>query len=327
MPRSMVVSDDSLNVYGFRVLTSGIDISSFLKNPVGLYNHTRSLNGKPVLPAIKWSAVSKQDGKLTSTPEFDENDEFSVMLKSKFENGFLNAASIGIQVVEWSDDPRLMVPGQTRATVTKCILKEISITDIPANSNAVTLYDEQGAEVDLSAEFSTNILPKLEKSSNDMEHNLSMIAGFLGLKADSDLVTVQSAITELTQKAAQVPALQQKIKDLEEMQVNAQKAQADQLLNDAVSAGRINTVQRASLEKLFDSDFEAGKNFLESMTAKVSLTQLAASGSTDGETTYEGKTFTQLRKESPEKLAELKATDPAKFKAMYKAAFGKEYKD
>ena len=36
---TFVLTDESVNSYGYRVLTSGIKMEQFLKNPVMLYSH------------------------------------------------------------------------------------------------------------------------------------------------------------------------------------------------------------------------------------------------------------------------------------------------
>jgi len=54
----------------------------------------------------------------------------------------LRAASVGLRMIEQSDDPKLLLPGQTRATVTKWRLREASIVGIGANRNSLRLYDE-----------------------------------------------------------------------------------------------------------------------------------------------------------------------------------------
>ena len=131
----LVLSEESLNRYGTRILTKGIKLDSFAKNPVMFYNHDRTK-----LPIGKWESVKKTDGKLTATPAFDVGDEFAKEVKRKFEEGYINSASIGILVLGTSNEPELMLQGQTIPTITKCELLEASIVDIPANANAVKLY-------------------------------------------------------------------------------------------------------------------------------------------------------------------------------------------
>lgn len=139
-------TDEGLNSYGFRVLNSGIDTRSrFQKNPVMFYDHNRW-----ELPIGKWEDLKTNGSAMEAVPNFDSEDEAAAKVEGKYERGFLNAASMSIYVVETSTDPSVMLPGQTRPTVTKCILREISLVGIPANGNAVRLFDETGEEIDLS---------------------------------------------------------------------------------------------------------------------------------------------------------------------------------
>ncbi len=134
------VSDESVNDAGFRILTEGIDFTSFIKNPVMLWRHERY--DSRLLPIGRWENLKIENGALTAEAVLDEFDPFAKQIKSKVDQGFINACSIGIQVLEVSMDPELMLPGQTRGTVTKCVLLEISLVDIPGNKNSVRLYKD-----------------------------------------------------------------------------------------------------------------------------------------------------------------------------------------
>jgi HK97 family phage prohead protease len=139
--KEIVLSDETLNRYGYRVLTRGIQLEAFLRNPVMFYNHNRS-----TLPIGRWENIRRDDGKLIATPVFDTADAFALQIKRKFEDGFINAASIGLSVVATSNEQAAMLPGQKWPTVTKCELFEVSIVDIPANANAIKLYKATAAE-------------------------------------------------------------------------------------------------------------------------------------------------------------------------------------
>lgn len=139
--KSFLVSDESVNDLGFRVLTSGIDLTRFEKNPVMLYGHIRNneVSGEPLLPIGTWKNLRKENRELLGVPAFDMDDPFARKIARKVDNGFLKAASIQIAALEFSEDRALFVPGQTLPTVVRCELIEISICDIPSNRNAVKL--------------------------------------------------------------------------------------------------------------------------------------------------------------------------------------------
>ena len=44
MAKEVIISTSGLNCYGGRVLTSGIDMTQFLKNPILLWMHRRSFD-------------------------------------------------------------------------------------------------------------------------------------------------------------------------------------------------------------------------------------------------------------------------------------------
>lgn len=131
---TFVVSDESVNSYGMVTLTAGIDTSRFEQNPVMFYMHERATI------VGRWENIRKEDDKLLADAVFDDTTPIGKQVKDQVEKGFLRAASIGIEIVE-----RKNIKGVD--TVTKCILNEISIVDVPANENALKLYRRNGRNV------------------------------------------------------------------------------------------------------------------------------------------------------------------------------------
>src|SRR5699024_10419555 len=82
-------------------------------------------------------------------------------IESKWENGFLRMASAGIEIIETSDAPEYLLQGQTRRTITRCRLEEVSIVDIGGNNDALQLYDTSGKVLKLSAGEDNDVLPLL----------------------------------------------------------------------------------------------------------------------------------------------------------------------
>jgi phage head maturation protease len=196
MPKTFICSDESINRYGFRVLTAGIDISQFKKNPIMLFNHERMSWGADVYngPIGRWDNIEKKESQLLADPIIDDNDPKGSILSKKVENDFIRAASIGFQIIETSEDPKLLLPGQTRPTVTKCKLIEISIVDIPANINAVSLFDSTGNLIELKddegysklglgiVQTSTENFLNMKKIT--LKAGLLALAAFFGLSAE-----------------------------------------------------------------------------------------------------------------------------------------------
>lgn len=131
---TFVVSDESVNSYGFVIKTDGIDTSKFEHNPVMLYMHER----KTVVG--RWENIRRDGKRLLADAIFDDSTPLGAQVKSQVEKGFLRSASIGAEIIK-----KETINGVE--TVTKSELTEISIVDIPSNSNALKLYRKDGRQV------------------------------------------------------------------------------------------------------------------------------------------------------------------------------------
>lgn len=193
-----VLSDESINCYGYRVLTSGIDLSAFRKNPLLLWAHFRdegSARWCNYLPIGHWEDIEVKDGVLSACPVFDCADELSRTICDKYEAGTLSASSIGFRIKATSSEKQHLLPGQTRETVTKCELIEASIVDIPANRNACRLYDRStsallaaGAEADLVPALN---LPKPMKLKDSFTALLSFLKISKEAAPETDITEAQ----------------------------------------------------------------------------------------------------------------------------------------
>ena len=142
MGKRVRLTNDSLNSYGYRVLTTGVDVSQYERNPLLLYMHER---GK-VIGYMK--DIRVEDGEITGEPCFDEATELSKQCKKQWEFGSLRMVSIGFDVLETSGDPKHLLEGQTRPTVTKSRIYEVSVVDIGANDDAIVLRKD-GTQITL----------------------------------------------------------------------------------------------------------------------------------------------------------------------------------
>ena len=64
-----VLSDGSVNSYGFRVDMEKLNLSRFKKNPVMLYNHYEVIG--------RWKGIKIEDGKLLASPVFTKSEKIS----------------------------------------------------------------------------------------------------------------------------------------------------------------------------------------------------------------------------------------------------------
>ena len=173
---SFVVSDESLNKYGTRVLTDGIDLSEFRENPVLFWNHKRDDDGffgtsaKNHYPIGRWENLRIEEGKLIADAVLDLKDTTGAKVAQKIRDGFINAASIGIEVHGMSENPDMLLAGQTRPTITDSKLLEISIVDIPANGNALKLsYQGEIVRFDVNEDIDklNKIIPIMENNATE----------------------------------------------------------------------------------------------------------------------------------------------------------------
>lgn len=180
---TFVISDESVNSYGYIVKTDGIDTAAFERNPVMLYMHER----KTVVG--RWENIRKEGKRLLADAVFDESTEIGRTVKQQVENGFLRSASIGVDIIE-----EKTVNGVK--TVTKSVLIEVSIVDIPANKNALKLY-RKGNRQRLAL-----VLP------DKVEDLRTAILNLLGLDesaTDEDILTeIQSLLNAPDEATAQV---------------------------------------------------------------------------------------------------------------------------
>lgn len=310
--KRIVISDESINTYGFWVRTDGIDLSPFLKNPVMLWNHNRDDHGtvNAQLPIGIWKDLRIENGILTGEPVFDETDEFAVRIKKKYEAGILNACSMGFVPLEWSDTPEMLKEGQTVATVTRCRLMEISICDIPSNANAtVVLYDENSKTINLSDLPNKAIGPKINHI------NMKEIALKLGLAENASLEACVEAIQKKDDRIATLEAENKTLKEQEKAGNNAKKAEAVRLLDDAVKTGRIDAKARPQFEKLFELDHEAAKTALVALPERTPLTAKPPKGDAGGDERSSWNYLDWMKKD-PEGLRKMKAEDPDRFKTL-----------
>jgi len=193
--KKFIVSDESINSYGFRVLTAGIRTDNFEKNPVGYFNHQcgddwmTTSTPEYLGPIIRWTELSKEGKSMTGIPVFDMEDEVGAAIARKVENDFIRAASIGFRILKTSEDPADMLPGQKYPTVTECELVEISVVDIPSNSNAICCFDADMKRINLNDEKAviTALSAFKKHTPQPMKINLKafpLIAKLLGHKTE-----------------------------------------------------------------------------------------------------------------------------------------------
>lgn len=321
MGKSFVLSDESINSYGFRVITSGINLDNFKKNPIMLWNHTRSWGDKNnILPIGRWDNIRVEDGKLIADANFDIEDKFAAEIARKVEKGIINMTSIGIVSNEESDSAEYILPGQSRKTVTKCTLREVSIVDIGSNANAVVLYNKEGIELSANGECSIALINSNNQNKNEME--LKQIALKLGLSETATEAEVDAKLTELRNagNAEKVSAKEKKLTDriavLEQEKQDATKRAIQNLVDQAVVDKKITADKKSHFVALGEKvGIESLTATLSCMNAGIKPTEIiggAAGHKTD-------KKYSEL---SEKELIELRDNDRQTYEALYEKEFG-----
>ncbi len=337
--KTVLISDESLNSYGFYLSTKGADLKQFKKNPILLFMHQRGrwAGKESILPIGTVENVRIEGDQVLGDPVFDLDDEFAAKIASKWEKGILKMVSPGLKIIERSEDPKLLKQGQTRATVTKWKLKELSVVDIASNDNALALYDDEDKLINLSNDPDQEIpIPKLKKNQNNNQMDTIKlsddteltVADVEKLHANSKTHTV--ALSDMT---GERDALNLKLKGFEDKEAEAQKTEATQLLDAAVKDGRIDATPkengksaRDNWQTLFDTNHENAKLALASTPQRTAASKnLSDSGTGKEREELEKLSWDELNEQN--KLETLKENHfdlfEAKFKEKYKCELNK----
>lgn len=327
--KTFILSDESLNTYGFRVMTKGIDLSRFKQNPVMLFNHNRwgsDYDG----PIGAWKNIRKEGGQLLADADFDEEDEKAKRIAGKVSRGFLRGASIGIiEIIEWSEDPDLMLPGQKYPTITKCVISESSVCDIPSNENAIALLGEDGRPVEFTEEAFMAFLSHGKTNPSELFKNnmkqLAVFAALFGLAADK-FKNEDDLLSHVTGLKTEYDAVKLELDNLKAANLASQKTEIKSILDAAEKDGRVKKENRASYEEFGEKNFNLFKTTLADLPKAVLPTDLLAGATMlKTEIGQERATWTlaqwsqndyqgllKIKAEDPEEYARITARKPAK---------------
>lgn len=339
---TFTLTDSSVNVYGFRVLTEGGDLSAFRTNPVMLYNHQRDdmlQDGERsnYLPIGKWDNIRVDGDRILADTNMDDQQEFAAQVKQKVEAGYLNGASMGLKILATSEAPEDMVEGQELPTITKWVAFEASITDLPGNVNSLQLYNADGERINLDDSDDPRSLllsagGNKPDFANQNDDTMKSVAVYLGLSQDvaenQVLEKIKEKDTELTSTKQELEQkkqeLSQKDEKITELNNKLNEGQAEALVDGAIQAGKITQQERDAYLSLAQNDYDNTKKVLDNMKGHESINKrLSNSGSEGGQE----KGFRQLEKENPQYLMQLKQDEPEHYKELFKAEYGVEPKD
>lgn len=324
MAKEVIISTSGLNCYGGRVLTSGIDLTQFQKNPLLLWMHRRSFD-RDAMPIGRIDNLRIDGDRLIGTPVFDQNDEFAKKIESKWENGFLRMASAGIEIIETSDAPEHLLQGQTRRTITRCKLEEVSIVDMGGNDEALQLYDNSGKMLKLAAGEDNDALPLLDpekkekpsgtapdgnvnnqfnKSTQNMNKEILQLLGLSETATEQEAV---GAIRLLKEKADKVETLQ--------------LASITAAVDSAIAEKRITADKKDHFVNLGKAvGIDGLRETLSLMSPVKKPTEVIHQK--DAPHNDEPKTYAKLSEVPADEIEKLREERPQDYERLYKAEYG-----
>lgn len=284
----VLVSGEKFNSHGFRVDLQGMHLDRFKANPVMLFRHNRD----EVIG--RWENIRIDGDRLLADADFDIADPRAKEIAGKVERGYIKGCSISINIFKMSDEDKGML-------ITSSELMEASIVSVPADSNAILLYDEKGSRLAnfdaIKTEFNNSLNKKI------ME------------KKETELAAQVADLTaKLTERDNRIATLEKQVQTFE-------TARIEVLVDKAVAARKIGADEKQTFMELARKDFAAVEKIIEKMQG---VERVAVRLQSAGISELSAAQWDELDRAG--KLAELKAGDPETFKRLYKAKFGVEPK-
>lgn len=332
----IVLLDESVVMHGFRALMKGGKLAEFKKNPVMLFMHNRpgpnayAAAEDIILTIGRWYDIRIEGSQLLAKPDFDDDDDFAKKIQSKVEKGYYNAASVWIDPISVSDDPKLALPGQPGPTITEWGIFEASIVDIPNCRNALAIRNSAGKMLHLSASNhaeENDVLAYLQtllvnQKNTDMDKKL--LAAKLGLNenaSDAELSDKLAVILDNAEKSTQLSAEMQGIKEENiRLKKEAEAAKIETLVDGAIRDLKLAAGDRDKFIKLAGADYATTKELIDGMKPYKPV---------ESSLRVEGKDAPEFLKLSWDEIDRknmlgLLREHPEAYKEKFKAKFGHE---
>lgn len=316
--REYCITDGSVNVYKYRLLTEGLLLDEVKKNPIGFLMHDRT---KGII--LRWEDFRVDGDKVYAKPVINLSHPDGLKTVDDIENGFLNAASAGrIVCLDASDDPKLMLEGQTGLTITQWFPREISLVDIPGNYNALAnLYDIDDNELNLSD------LVKTKKSDMSKLVLTAAMLSLMDLTGEASEQEVSKKLQDLADLAAKVPglekdlsdkttALTEKEKELKDLKAATVKKEVQDLIAKGKADKKLTNEVASKLEVSYADNPTGLKDLLDAMPAQTVVTDL---GANNVPAEFAGKTWDDLY--ASEKLETVKTKFPDLYEKLKNEKF------
>lgn len=329
--KQFVLSDSSLNMYGYKLITEGCRLEEFLSNPIGYYEHKYKEDG--VL--VRWEDVSIIDGVIVGKPVINLSHYRGERTATEIEDGFLNAASVGgLKFIAYEMQE---IEGEDVIVITDWYFRECSLVGVPANENAVKQEVKLELEVELSDNTNVSMAQFVSNAKKDFQNkhmkkvNLTpALLELLDLSADEASVDNIDEVIGLKIGAIKTSntELSEKVKELNtELSAEKEKTireKVTSMIDTALAEKRLTKATADNLAKAYATLPTELSALLETMPKYESVSSKIDSATEKLATELSAMDYDQLDKEG--KLEALKATNPDIFKSKFKQKFGKEYK-
>lgn len=168
-----IASTNSVDRHGEIVDNNGWDLKAFKKNPVLLWGHDHN---EPAIGISKktWVEGTGKKARLMITPVFHDVTEKARAVKALVEMGVIKTLSVGFKPLESPDN----------ITFTKNELLEVSVVNVPANSDAMMLAYKSLRQAEISAEVMEEVgvpaevykqLSDLEEANKSLTEELELV--------------------------------------------------------------------------------------------------------------------------------------------------------
>jgi len=303
--RIVLCDSETINSYGFKTDVKGINLSRFEKNPVMLYQHN------PHTVIGRWEDIKIEGGQLSATPVFDMEDPEAAEIARKVEQGFIKGCSMGIVIKQ-------MTRTKGIDTATESVLLEASIVSIPADENALVVYDSEDKQNQLSINDFNKLFYIMEKKEKPE------------LQPDNSEITLSQRNMELQaqvdEQSETIKALNAKIDELKRDLAERDYREAEAFVDKAIADGKITEEVKSEAlsfylsfpketEKLFGAIKSADE--VAEPQSSISLSQMMEKKAEPSQT------WDELDRAG--KLRNLKAENLEEFKRLYKEKFHKEW--
>ena len=312
MSRTVRILNSKVNRYGFRVLTSGVKLDQFKRNPIMLFMHNRPMANREdqILPIGTVDNVRLEGDDLLGELNFDMDDPFAAKIAQKWDKGILKMVSAGLDPVRFSDDPAMLLEGQMLSTLAESILDEVSVVDRGGLDDALALYNSKTKEfITLKEGADLSFIPPITKPKNAKKMEKILLALNLGKDATEE------------QAVAAIQALQTEHQTLQTtLKAESQKA-ITLAVDTAIRDKRIKEDQKDHFVEL------GGKVGLELLNKTLGTIEPAIKpndfigGGARKAVTLADKKWADL---SAEERVQLRAEDKAGYVKLFKAEYGYE---